>query len=75
MTRRFQTTVGRNGRIEVQPPELAEGHAVDVVVHATPAQPKLSFLEVPKRYPARPISRTAGEVDAYIDAERDSWER
>ena len=70
------TTVQRDGLIEVHAPEFAEGQVVDVVIQARPEQQqKRSVFEILANYPGGVLFKSADEVDAYIQAERDSWER
>ena len=72
-----ETRVLPGHRIEVQAPELVEGQAATVVIvlHEATGKPKRKLSEVLKDYPGGRLFRTADEVDAYIRAERDSWER
>lgn len=70
------TTVQRDGRIEIHAPEFTEGQVVDVMIQARPEQErKRSVFEILADYPGQVLFKTAEEVDAYIQAERDSWER
>lgn len=73
-----ETRVLPGHRIEVQRPELVEGQAATVliVLHEEAEEPKRSRLsETLRGYTGGKLFRTAAEADAYIKAERDSWER
>ena len=70
------TTVQSGGRIEILAPEFAEGQVVEVQIQARSEQNgKRSVFEILADYPGRVLFKTAEEVDSYIRAERDSWER
>jgi hypothetical protein len=74
MTLQVQTTVLPGHRIEIQTPELPEGRAVTVVVTVNEAElPKRRLSEVLAGYPGGRLFHSAEEVDAYLRAERDSW--
>jgi hypothetical protein len=71
----FQTTVLPGHRIEVSAPELPEGSSATVfVVLAETALPKRRLSDILAGYPGGQLFRTAEEVDAYLRAERDSWD-
>jgi hypothetical protein len=75
LTLQFQTIVLPGSRIEVQSPELPEGRpaTVMIVVEDEPI-PRRRLSEVLAGYPGGQLFRSAEEVDAYIRAERDSWD-
>ena len=73
--------VGPGHRIEIDAPELAEGEAVDVFIVR---QPAAQAAEAPKGRPILEILaslgghrlfQTAEEADAFLQSERDSWDR
>lgn len=72
----IKTIVLPGGKIEVSMPELVEGqHAtVFVVVDEDTTPPKRTLSDILRDYPGGQVFKTAEEVDAYIRAERDSWE-
>jgi hypothetical protein len=72
----IKTTVLPGGRIEVSVPELVEGQqaTVFVVLEEKVQEPKRTLSEILRNYPGGQLFKTAAEVDAYIRAERDSWE-
>jgi hypothetical protein len=75
----LNTTVLPGGRIELTDPRLREGETFRVTIKLLVredrnAQPTISEL---LRRPLRPEDRclhTSEEVDAYLEAERNSWE-
>ena len=73
----IKTTVLPGGKIEVRMPELVEGQqaTVFVVIEEETQAPKLTPSEILRDYPGGRLFKTATEVDTYIRAERDSWER
>jgi len=73
---KLTTVVQPGGRIEVSSPELPVGHPVDVTIQ--PAEPRLngrrSILDILADCPGHLLFKTADEVDAYLSAERDTWD-
>lgn len=70
-----QTTVLPGHRIEICAPELPEGHAATVLICLEPTDlPKRRFREVLGNYPGKQAFRSAEEVEAYLRAERESWD-
>jgi hypothetical protein len=76
---RVRTKVLPGRRIEVTDPALVVGDAVEVVVlpQASPpaGEKRYSMLELVESLNGRRHFQTAEGVNAYIRAERDSWER
>jgi hypothetical protein len=74
---RIKTTVLPGGKIEVTDPQLPSGATVDVIV-LLPEQrgsPSRSVVDVLAEAPGQLVFQSAEEVDAYLRAERDAWER
>lgn len=73
----IKTEVQLGGKIEIVDAHLPIGTPVDVIVllpnHA-PA-PRRSLLSVLADAPGKRAFQTAADVDAYLRAERDAWER
>jgi hypothetical protein len=72
-----ETTVTPEGKIELVLPELVPGQRVRVTVE--PEQPpvvdKRRAADILAEMPGHRLFKTAEEVDAYINEERDSWDR
>jgi hypothetical protein len=71
----IQTPVLPGHRIEFEAPELPEGQQVTVVVLTDAASPKRRLSEILAGYSGGQLFRSANEVDAYLQAERASWDR
>jgi hypothetical protein len=73
----IKTTVLPGQRIEITAPLLNEGDAIDVfLVLPTPSsRGSRAALEIIRRLHGRRLFETAGDVDRYLDEERDSWDR
>jgi hypothetical protein len=73
----IKTRVQSGGRVEVLAPGMPEGSEVEVAL--TPVESKqerrLSALEIIESAPPQQLFKSAKEVDEYLKAERDSWER
>ena len=71
------TKARAGGVVQVTVPELHEGETVEVrVTREDPATPRESVFDLLKEFRDRkPLFKTGEEVDAYINEERDSWER
>ena len=76
MTLKVETVVLPGHRIEIQAPDLPEGrHATVLVLVDEPSPPpKRRLSEILEGYEGGQF-RTGDEVDAYLRAERDSWDR
>ena len=73
--RRIKATVQEGGRIEVSAPDLKPGIAVEVAIYPTNGnKSRRSVLEILAEAPGHRVFKTAQEVDAYVQAERDSWD-
>ena len=71
----LRTTVLPGGRIEIVDQSLPEGETVDVVVTPSVSKPRRSAVDILADAPGQRLFKTANEVDSYVDAERESWER
>lgn len=72
----IRTTVQTGGRIEVDTPDLPAGQAVEVTVRPVELSAKRrSILEILSECNGGALFKTAEEVDAYINEERDAWDR
>ena len=71
----LKTTVLPGGRIEIVDQDLSEGETVDVVVTPSAATPQRSAVDILAEGPGQRLFKTAADVDSYIQAERESWER
>jgi hypothetical protein len=72
----IQTTILPGHRIEIAAPQLPEGLPVTVVVLMDDTTvPKRRLSEVLAGYPGGQLFHSAEEVDAYLRAERDAWDR
>lgn len=67
--------VGPNGTIEVHVPELAPGQCVRVIIEPASVAPSGRALDVLAQPSGHRLFKTASEVDAYVRAEREAWER
>ena len=71
----MKATVQPGGKVEFASPELEAGQTVDVVVlHETNAKGR-SIMEILNSGPERRLFQTAEEVNAYLAAEKASWNR
>jgi hypothetical protein len=76
VTLQVTTTVLPGHRIEIQAPELPEGRKATVLVMLEDeAFPKRPLAEVLAAHPGGRLFHSAEEVDAYLRAERDSWDK
>jgi len=69
-----RTTVLPGHRIEICVPELPEGRSATVVVTLDDDIPQRPFWSVVGDYPGGQLFGSAEEVDAYLAAERNSWD-
>jgi hypothetical protein len=74
---RRTTNVQSGGRIEITDSQLPEGKSVDVIVLFQPMTTGegVSILDVLAQAPGHLAFKTAEEVDAYLQQERQEWER
>jgi hypothetical protein len=74
-TWQFKTTVLPGGRIELVVPGLPAGETATVLVVADARDGRKRRLsEILGGYAGGRLFNTAEDVDAYLKAERDSWE-
>jgi hypothetical protein len=72
----FQTIVLPGHRIEIRTPDLPEGKTVTVSISLDEGDTaKRPFREVLGNYSGGQLFRSAEEVEAYLQAERDSWDK
>ena len=75
---RIQTTVLPGNRVQVDTPGIGVGQPVEVIVLAeagVPEHPRSTVAEILASLPDGPrLFKSAAEVDAYLDAERSSWD-
>jgi hypothetical protein len=70
-----RTRVLAGHRIEVSVPELPEGRTASVFIVLEEAEAvRRPLWEVLAGYPGGQVFQSAEQVDAYLKAERDSWE-
>ena len=75
-TLQIETTILPGHRIEIQAPELPEGRSatVFVLVEENPLS-KRRLSEILADYRGGQLFRSAEEVDDYLRAERESWDK
>ena len=73
----IEATVTPDGKIEIAVPGLAPGQRVRVSIEPTQtrAEPKRHAADILAEMPGHRMFNTADEVDAYINEERESWDR
>ncbi len=75
-SRKLRAIVKPGGRIEVFAPDLAAGQMVEVTIASVPEQPERQALrEILARVDGHQSFHTPAEVEAYLNAERDSWDQ
>ncbi len=75
-SRKVRTQVQPGGKIVVIDPDLPVGQMVEVTIASLAGgPPKRSAREILASAPAQRLFKTVAEVDAYIRAEREAWER
>lgn len=76
MSRRVTTTVQAGGRIEVSAADLPTGQSVEVTIRPTNGHPpRRSVLDILAEASGGRVFKSAADVDRYIRAERDAWDR
>ena len=72
-----EATVTPDGTIEIAVPELQPGQRVSITIEPEGATdgPKLRAIDVINSMPGHLEFATAEEVGAYLEEERDSWDR
>jgi hypothetical protein len=70
-------TVAPDGQIHVSVPGLTPGQRVRVSIEPEDVseERKRSAIDILSEAPGHQLFKTAEEVDAYIEEERDSWDR
>src|SRR5206468_1356834 len=73
----LKTCVQSGGRIEINDPQLPDGKDVDVIVLFQPGGDgsRHSVVDVLARAPGHLAFQCALDVDAYVQEERQEWER
>ncbi|MEW6249291.1 MAG: hypothetical protein AB1716_01485 [Planctomycetota bacterium] len=75
-SRTLRTVVQPGGRIEVAAPDLPAGQTVEVTINSVPDEvARRPLREIIARGIGHRSFQTADEVEAYINAERDTWDR
>lgn len=74
-TLHLQTTVMPGGRIVIVDRDFAEGETVDVFVTKSPPTTKRSAIDILAEAPGHRVFETEDAVNAYLESERESWER
>ena len=72
---RLSGRIGPSGRLELSVPGLAEGQEVDVILKPKSSAPTRSILDIVAELGDERTFSSAEEIDAYLKAERDSWDR
>jgi len=74
---RMTAQVQTGGKIEVVDAQLPVGTSVEVIVLLPQTNPNVrrSILDILTEAPGHLAFETAAEVDAYLRAERDAWDR
>ena len=73
----LKTTVLPGGKIEIVAQELPAGESVDVIVllSTSPASGRRSAVDILAEAPGQRLFKTAADVKAYLQHEREAWER
>jgi hypothetical protein len=73
----LKTTVLPGGKIEIVAQELPAGESVEVIVllPTSPASVRRSAVDILAEAPGQRLFKTAADVEAYLQHERDAWER
>ncbi len=73
----LKTTVLPGGKIEIVAQELPAGESVDVIVllSASPVSVSRSAVDILAEAPGQRLFKTASDVEAYLQHEREAWER
>lgn len=71
------TEILPGGRIEIASAELHAGESVDVFIvrRELAGAPRRSALDILAEAPGQRLFAHAAQVDAYLQRERDSWDR
>jgi|SoiMethySBSTD1v2_1073268.scaffolds.fasta_scaffold3618266_1 hypothetical protein len=73
----LKTTVLPGGKIEIVDQELPAGESVEVIVllPTSPASVRRSAVDILAEASGQRLFKTAADVEAYLQHERDAWER
>jgi len=73
----LKTTVLPGGKIEIVDQELPAGESVEVIVllPTAPASVRRSAVDILAGAPGQRLFKTAADVEAYLQHERNVWER
>ena len=73
----LKTIVLPGGKIEIVDQELPAGESVEVIVllSASPASVRRSAVDILADAPGQRLFKTAADVEAYLQHEREAWER
>jgi len=74
---RLKATVSTAGKIEIVAPQLLPGEAVEILILLPEASEveRRSALDILAEAPGHRLFQTAEEVAAYLQEERQAWER
>jgi hypothetical protein len=73
----LKTTVLPGGKIEIVDQELPAGESVEVVIllSVSPSSVRRSAVDILAEAPGQRLFKTAADVEAYLQHEREAWER
>ena len=75
---RMTTTVHAGGKVEFIVPQAAQEETLEIIVlfpehRLAAARPKRSVMDILNDAPGNRLFRTADDVDAYLEEERNAW--
>ena len=73
----LKTTVLPGGKIEIVDQELPAGESVEVIIllSVSPSSVRRSAVDILAEAPGQHLFKTAADVEAYLQHEREAWER
>jgi hypothetical protein len=73
----LKTTVLPGGKIEIVDQELPAGESVEVIIllSVSPSSVRRSAVDILAEAPGQRLFKTAADVEAYLQHEREAWER
>ncbi len=71
----IRTTVQPGGKVEIASPELEAGQTVDVVVTRSSSTERRSVVDILAEAPGGLVFKTAADVAAYLNEEKEAWGR